>query len=541
MTTIDSRRRIGRSIALPGAFLKWVFVGILALQTAMGAPRKLIWTGWDIPTPAMFRTNIADFEKLAVFDGSGIIPTRHTSSGPIELASEVFTNAHWNWDEFEKSVSDLRSAKVVRCTNNFLLVTANPGNVDWFNDEGWAEITTHWMLLARLARKGGLSGLIFDPEPYRKPWSQFLYSNNNAGTNSFVQTQIKARERGRQVMRAITTEYPNMTVFAYRLFSDLFRLPDSGKQISALQTDRFGLLPAFINGWCDTMPPTITLVDGNEAAFRYTKTHQYSAAFTKLKTRSPLFLSEENREKLRSQMLVSHGIYLDILLPGYEAPIDLEGISPANHVVTFASAALDASDGFVWVYGEKGTFWNTTKSPTWTNKFAGIQTALLIAKEPNEYAKKFIAAAKSEMNLFGGRPFNDTEWAKWQERGSTGRVGFTNGVVTFTGTQNGTIGKATKVRPGEAFIVSVQAKHSGLCAAGLIINWRARGHFVAQSEVLELTGEGGEAENGWRTVSGFVTVPPDADEMLFLCFARGEASLATEASFKDPFLTRLSD
>lgn len=41
------------------------------------------------------------------------------------------------------------------------------GNVDWFDDPGWEEIQEHWRLLARLAREGGLRGLLFDPASIR--------------------------------------------------------------------------------------------------------------------------------------------------------------------------------------------------------------------------------------------------------------------------------------------------------------------------------------------------------------------------------------
>src|SRR5947199_340469 len=125
------------------ARMRWggvaVFLGFAA-QSICGGDRQLIYSGWDCPTPTMFR----------------------------------------------------------------------------------AEVVDHWRLLARLARKGRLSGLCFDAEPYRKPWSQFLYAAQpSKSQHSFAEMRVKARERGREVMKAIAAEYPDMTIFAYRLFSDL--------------------------------------------------------------------------------------------------------------------------------------------------------------------------------------------------------------------------------------------------------------------------------------------------------------------------------
>jgi hypothetical protein len=70
----------------------------------------------------------------------------------------AFNREHW-------SEVDLQAATPVTATNNFLLLNANPGDVDWFEDAGWVEITEHWRLRAWLAKHGGLKGIVFDIEP----------------------------------------------------------------------------------------------------------------------------------------------------------------------------------------------------------------------------------------------------------------------------------------------------------------------------------------------------------------------------------------
>src|SRR3954467_15905395 len=159
----------------PRMFRGGLLVLFFCAHTIFGDDRQLIWVGWDMPRPATFATDVADFEKLKLFDGSGIYPTRKLENGTIQDAWQASTNAHWAWSEFEQAVADLKKAKPVQCTNNFLYIGANPGNVDWFDDKGWEEVTDHWRLLARVAQKGKLSGLLFDPEPYQRPWAQFLY------------------------------------------------------------------------------------------------------------------------------------------------------------------------------------------------------------------------------------------------------------------------------------------------------------------------------------------------------------------------------
>src|SRR4051812_37681124 len=103
---------------------------LISIATIWSGDRQLIYTGWDAPAAAMFRADIADFEKLKIFDGAGIMPTRKVGEANPERASEAFTTNHWQWSEFEACVADLQATKPTQCTNNFLMLSANPGNVD---------------------------------------------------------------------------------------------------------------------------------------------------------------------------------------------------------------------------------------------------------------------------------------------------------------------------------------------------------------------------------------------------------------------------
>jgi hypothetical protein len=512
-----------------------LILSMLAASAALADGRQLIWTGWDIPTPAEFRTNVAAFDKLKLFDGSAIVPTRQLTNGTVERLSEAFTNSHWSWNEFEQAVNDLKSAHAVACTNNFLLLSANPGNVDWFDDAGWVEVTDHWRLLARVARQGGLSGLLFDPEPYRKPWSQFLYTAQASRTNhSFAEMQAKARQRGRDVMKAIAEEYPATTIFLYRMFSDMLRFPD--RQGANLQSYTYGLLPAFIDGWCDAMPGTITLIDGNEAASHYENPGGYAVAFARLKTQAPRFVSPENRSKFRRQLLIGHGVYLDALLPGGPFTLDLHGISPAAHLLAFTSAAFDSTDGFIWIYGEKGKFWPLERisQQAWANKFQGIEAALRAAKQPAEFAWEALANSQPKNNLLKDTAFSDGDWSTWQDSGSKGAAKLGLGSATLSQTKYGTIHQVVPVKPGQAYIVATKVKQTGLGSAGLLINWKENLKWVAQSDIAEFAPASSPDAEGWHQIAGLIIVPADANRMVFLCMARGQDGVASQAVFKDP-------
>jgi subtilisin family serine protease len=346
--------------------------------------------------------------------------------------------------------------------------------------------------------------------------------------------QAKARQRGRDVMKAVAEEYPGMTIFFYRMFSDMLRFAD--RQGANLQTYPYGLLPAFIDGWCDVMPATITLIDGNEAASHYENTDQYAVGYGRLKKQAPRFISAENRTKFGRQFLISHDIYLDAQLPNGPFALDLHGVSPAAHLLAFTSAALDYTDEFVWIYGEKGRFWpsQNNSQPAWTNKFPGIEAALRAASEPAEFAREALANSQPKDNLLKDTAFNDGDWSPWQDNGSKGTAKLGLGFATLAQMKYGAALQTLPVKAGQAYIVAVKVKQTGLGTAGLLINWKDNLKWVAQNDLAEFTAAAAPDADGWRQIVGLIIVPAQANRLVFLCTAGGQEGDKSQAVFKDP-------
>ena len=106
---------------------------------------RIIATGWDSPTPARFRTELAEFEKWGCFDGTTIAPTSKLSDGRVVDCRRAFSREHWEWAEFKEAVKDLREAKPTKAKSNFLFVYANPGDVDWLRDHPHGDRRSHEM------------------------------------------------------------------------------------------------------------------------------------------------------------------------------------------------------------------------------------------------------------------------------------------------------------------------------------------------------------------------------------------------------------
>jgi len=138
---------------------------------AQPRPKKLIATGWDSPTTTQYHRDLAAMETLPL-DGTTLWVQAQGEDLPPSLNTTPFRTAfsrqHWQRAWFNQALADLRAVrgKPSRLTDNFLRVDADPGDVDWFDDEGWHEIADHFRLAAWIAREGGLKSIVFDPEPY---------------------------------------------------------------------------------------------------------------------------------------------------------------------------------------------------------------------------------------------------------------------------------------------------------------------------------------------------------------------------------------
>jgi hypothetical protein len=158
------------------------------------------------------------------------------------------------------------------------------------------------------------------------------------------------------------------------------------------------LLPAFTDGMLDVMPDTVAFFDGNEYTYHggYEKNyHAQHHAYAKL-------VSPENRRKYRSCFRVGAAIYLDMYTnperkndgsrhPWHAGPT---AGSRLNTLVDRLEKAMQNSDGYVWVYGERRSYadWKGVNIPTgwedaftngtWEASLPGFAEQMRILKDP---------------------------------------------------------------------------------------------------------------------------------------------------------------
>lgn len=517
-------------------------------QAGAGSP-KLIATGWDHPTPAQFRRHLAAFERWP-FQGAVISATRTGSDGKEVGSSYAFSREPWDEAAFAASIADLQAAKRSKERDDFLLINANPGDVDWFDDAGWTQVVHHWRLLARVARQGGLKGLLYDAEPYAPPHAQFDYARQaNRDRHTFAEYAAKARDRGREVMRAVAAEYPDITILAYRLISDLpMPTPGQPAPTAMLEGHVYGLCPAFLEGWLDEAPAGVTIVEGNENAYRYNSAAEFDHAYVMITARAPRLLSPENRAKYRAQVQVGHGIYLDAHANPPDSPwyIDPLGGPRAARLEANVAAALHACDGYVWIYGEKGRWWPSDGPgfPTWPEVIPGADQALLRAVDPIAAARKRLAALPPDANRLKNATFSTDNpagplehWWNWQTDDSKGTFDHDADTASarLRGVASGCFGQGFDgAKPDEVYVVFARCRTEGAGAPSIRVRWKdAEGRWTAEERDVSLPARPASTPDGGREIIGLARVPKGAAGVVILLSATGQRGPSDTIHFDD--------
>lgn len=522
--------------------------------------KKLIQTGWDMPTPRQVREHLAEMEKRP-FDGLVI------------NLSPAFQSAHesraWKREDFREPVEDLKACKFTRFTDNFIMLNANPGNVDFFDDAGWAHVLDHWRIAAWAARQAGIRGILFDPEPYAPPFAQFQYSAQpQQAQHTFADYAAKARLRGQEVMRTVAAEYPDITILSYFWVSyaapafTAHRGSASAHQPDprlTLATQPYGLLPAFLDGCLDAAPPGVTLVDGDERGYRYNDHTTYLEAALQIKTEFQRFISPENRAKYRAQVQAGSGLYLDAYVNPPTSPwyIDGKGGPRTRRLAENVASALHAADEYVWIYGEQGRWWPTGRSEFkyWPEILPACDVILDTARDP-------VGAARTQVEQMqrSGQPENlmknadfsagpaaaggpPAEWSAWQHEASRGKFEWDaavgQGSARATGVSSGCFIQSHDARPGERCFISARAKATGGSEPTLRVRWETADHkWTAEDRDVMLYRSAPGAE-GWSEIAGVATVPESAGRIVLLLGAAGKGQPDETAWFDEVRLYRL--
>ena len=451
-------------------------------------------------TPQDFVDHADQFMKTPL-DGVGVVMNGGKGTPRAYQCFRWILNApRWTREQFRDYVEPLRKMSEYPCFKESFLWSWYPPKkrLDWTDDEAWNIASNNLRVVAWLAREGRMRGISFDIEDYTKQ-KQLFRIPSDPPYDELVKI---VRRRAQDVFRGLFEEYPDMTVFMFWLLSDApYRHGE--RDIQAVMRERGDLWWAFVNGMLDVMPPTITIVDGEEDAYKFEASRRdYHAEYLRIFNWDLPLVAPENRAKYLTQVSPSFGQYLDMYINGptthwYAAPV--EG-SRLKHLERNVRQATSSCGKYVWFWSEKGrwTPWseelrndlerlNGGATNLWEEKISGgFTTTLKAIKDPDRYFLPLIEnaiAGGGLKDMLGGcaRTYARTKYQR-----------------TFPG-----------VKKGNIYLIRGWIR-SDKCTS--VVTYRGEDGFGLFS-ARDLLIPGPPETDGWRKVTQFITVPETAKDM----------------------------
>ncbi|HKA21004.1 MAG TPA: hypothetical protein VKN18_22175 [Blastocatellia bacterium] len=314
--------------------------------------KKVVYYGWGLPDTQYVRDHWREMEEMPL-DGLGILVAinRKTWQQGVrgdgnQLGRQIMGPRAFHIEEFHDAIADLQSAHWRSFTDNFLPVALSLNEyvrgLNWFDDERWKIIANNFGVLSRIAAEAKLRGLIFDPEHY--DYRLFSYSvQQKLQDRPFEDCTKMARQRGREVMKAVAAELPDATLLSFYGYTLLL---SEMRGHSSLKETNYSLLPAFYDGLLEAMPSGACLVDGYEFSYGYKKRQDFVDSLSRIYHDGSRFTSVPDR--YRAHVRAGFGLWLD-------RDQKFEYFTPEEFKESL-TYALDVSDKYVWIYGQSLRF-----------------------------------------------------------------------------------------------------------------------------------------------------------------------------------------
>ncbi|MDQ3035398.1 MAG: hypothetical protein M3Y87_23540 [Myxococcota bacterium] len=228
---------------------------------ATGRGARLIAYGGGVPRSA------ADLDAIAtaietggalVFDGM-----------VLDLGyARALTRAPVDAPEADAMAARLARSPLSQMTESYVLVEVRPGDMDWRDEASFAPAVENVRRAAASARAAGARGLFLDTQAYE---GQLFSLPDVAPGASFEDVALAVRERARAIMRAVLGELADPVIVLTLGPGEVWR--SVCLDGVALELDRYGLLPSFVDGLGDEIAAAGrgTVIDGQLGAYPVTQ------------------------------------------------------------------------------------------------------------------------------------------------------------------------------------------------------------------------------------------------------------------------------
>lgn len=324
-----------------------------AFATTKG--KKLVLYECNTRDTAFYRAHIKEMEKIP-FDGVVISVLKLKGDQPPDMLGwNTFIRDRWQQSDYQHAIDDLKAVKSKHFTDNFIQIVASM-NLEWF-DPDWPNMAYNASCMAKVAKQGGCKGLMLDAEQYDalKVWTYATLPAKYKSAHTFAEYQQKARERGREFIRAVNKEFPDVTLLMLFGPSLTHMAQGNGK----LEDSAYSLLAPFCDGICEAATPKTTLVDGYELAYSYKTRAEFDQG---RKNQLDSITTSLNPDALKKHLSVGFGNMPDQQLGTQEFIPDYpeKNFFTAEQLQTSLYYALDTADRYAWMYTTRIGWWDGT-------------------------------------------------------------------------------------------------------------------------------------------------------------------------------------
>lgn len=516
-------------------------IAVLGCVFALSSPaaKKYIFSGWDLGdvSPQEVLMLADEFDKTAC-DGVTMPIGRVCPGWTGKRSREVMEDPGMKFSEFEFLVPVFRDiVKHRSLKESMILIHLAPvKRIAWTDDARWKTVAGNMATVAKLAKEGGLKGIVVDFEDYRR---QFQYRLDPAD-GDYAATCRLARRRAKEIFEAAFRQFPSMVVLSYQLLTmDPYYL--NGDPVGHMIETR-DLWPAFVNGILDALPPEAKLVDGNENEGYHSKAAQcdfHKGVYEQLVAVLPL-VAKENRAKYRSQVSVSFGLYLDSYTCStnggwYFPPVRGKRI---HHLEDNLRQATECADEYVWFWGERGFYvdwpadlkersgdtWRSSGLGTWRGKYFSGGLA------PMSTWSKYMDGDFDLMSRGVKEPFRCVaeQYAKQKADGTFRNLAVGRGTMMHTNKVGHVSGRVGGLDVDGWYGVKVKGRGKtlrGFCYFQYRGSWRWKlGSFKLKFDRPD--------DEGWRSGSALVRIPEGATDIYYI-FAAAHGDKKTKTEYKD--------
>jgi hypothetical protein len=270
------------------------------------------------------------------------------------------------------------------------------------NDAEFATVLENMAAAAQAARELGARGLFFDTQTYG---TQVFSFPDAARGRQFEEAQASMEKRGKQVMNAMLSSFPELVVVLTIGYAEVWRSVCIDG--NSLQTERYGLLPAFLDGMKSVLPAARQnqLVDGflpsysvrSGDAFTYLRsairfdeqalragnpatitTYRFPLdsapdMLNTWSTPSPWRCDTAVRTQLERSLPVGFGLIVDLGTEPFDTVNFAKNFHSPETFSDVVQSALKAADDTVWIYSKAVDFWSRPgKTPLPPEYAAGL-------------------------------------------------------------------------------------------------------------------------------------------------------------------------